>query len=371
MRKCVFLLASLLLIIAGCEDSDKPRFTKEELAKIPLAQKTGFPEPSGGFVLAVGDETITDAEIITEPLLEYYRPIAQNNDFATFRVRAREQIEKIIVGKASDILLLSRAKKDLGEQIDERLEKAAEAEVRKFILSFGGDYAKAQQSLKQEGMDWASFREFKKRQILSSSYVYQKLPQQKPVTYSELMDYYNEKKDELFVTTAMLRFRLIDIQPAKLEVADPNQTRQQLAKELASELIGRLRTGEDFGELAKQYSHGHRASFGGLWKQINPESLAEPYDTLAAEAQKIAPGQLAGPIDVPGHIFIMKLVDKRQQSIESFEDVQNQIEAKILLDRQRKALDELSAELVQQAALSQKNAFVEFCLKKIYRLSNQ
>ncbi|GAH82329.1 unnamed protein product, partial [marine sediment metagenome] len=95
MRNCAFLTVLVLLLTYGCGGGSKPKFTEEELALIPLAQREGLPETSGGFVLAVGDKTITADEVIESPiitpdgaivpLIEYFRPIAQKNDFEQFR----------------------------------------------------------------------------------------------------------------------------------------------------------------------------------------------------------------------------------------------------------------------------------------------
>jgi hypothetical protein len=207
--------------------------------------------------------------------------------------------------------------------------------------------------------------------VLSQDYIRRQLPEHRPITYSELVNCYNELREEFFAIPAMITFRLIDIQILKLEVAEPNQSRLEQARELANELVGRLQNGEDFGELAKQYSHGHRASFGGLWKPVQPESLAEPYDILAAEADKMKPGQVAGPIEAGEHIFIMKLEEKRPKSFEPLANVQKEVEAKIIFDRRKKAVDEFSANLMKQTTLTEKDRFIDFCLEKIYRLSKQ
>ena len=374
----------VLFLIDGCEGMGGPALTEAELEGIPFAQREGLPEASGGFVLAVGGETITAEEIVI-PLTEHFRPVAQRSDFAQFKQRVGPELERIIVTRVSNILLYSQAKRDIGgEQIEERLEEVAEAEVRRFIVGFEGDYAKAEEALKQMGFDWASFKEYKKKEILSQSYIVSQLPENKPITYSELIERYNEMKEEFFVTAARLKFRLIDIQPSKLEVgsqsrknafgvrvADPNKSRQEQVRELANELLGRLQAGEDFGALAKQYSHGHRAMFGGLWKPVQPDSLAEPYDILASVAEKIKPGQIAGPIEAGEHIFIMKLEEKRAKGVEPFEKVQKQVEQRIIIDRRKQAVDELGARLVQQAVLKNMDAFVGFCLGEIYRMSNE
>jgi parvulin-like peptidyl-prolyl isomerase len=373
MRKCAFLTVLVLLLTYGCGGGSKPKFTEEELARIPLAQREGLPEASGGFVLTVGSETITSDEIITEPLLEYFRPIAKKSSLEQFKEQAKPELEQIITNRVSNILLYQQAKRDIGAGVDieDAIEKVIEAEMRKFVVSFEGDYAKAEQALKRMGMDWRSFREYQKKMILSQDYIRRQLPEYGPIAYSELVNCYDELKEEFFAIPATITFRLIDIQISKLEVADPNDSQLEQARKLANELVGRLQKGEDFGELAKQYSHDHRASFGGLWKPVQPESLAKPYDILAAEAERIKPGQIAGPIEADGHIFIMKLEEKMPKSFQPLANVQKEVEAKIIFDRRKKAADEFSAKLVQQAALNERDKFTDFCLEKIYRLSRQ
>jgi parvulin-like peptidyl-prolyl isomerase len=360
------------VFICGCGGGEKPKFTDEELSRIPLAQRDGLPEASGVFVLAVGGETITSDEIITEPLLDHFRPIAQKSSLEQFKNQVRPKLEQLLATRISNILLYQQAQREAGAGagFEDALEKATEAEVRKFIAGFGGDYAKAELALKQMGMDWRSFREYQKKMILSQEYVRQMMPEQTPVTYSELVNCYDEMKEEFFSTPATITFRLVDIQISKLDVTDPNRSRLEQAGELANELVKRLQKGEDFGELAKQYSHDHRASLGGLWQPVQPQSLAKPYDVLATEAEKIQPGQIAGPIEAGEHIFIMKLEEKRPKSFEPLENVQKELEAKITFDRRKKAFDDFNSKLVQQIELNERNKFIDYCLGKIFRICN-
>jgi hypothetical protein len=367
VKKTVWLLL-VFLLLAGC--SEKPKYTAEELARMPLAKRDGLPEPSGGFALAVGEQAVTAEEVIG-PVFEKLAQVAQKGDFERFKQLAEPVIEQQLVNRISDALLYSRARKDAGEKIDDELDKAATAEVRRFVIDFGGDYAKAEQALKQMGMDWGKFEQYQRRRILSQSYIAQQMPKEQPVTYSEMLTRYNETKEQLYTKAGVLQFRLIDIEPAKLPDTDPNKPRVQQAKEIAEQIVGRINLGDDFEKLAKDHSQGHRAISGGLGRKLDPESLAAPYDVLAVRAETMKPGEVAGPIEAEGHIFIMQLVEYQPKSVEPFEKVQSQVKARISFERMRQAIDKLNAELLQQASTADRARFMDFCVREIYTMANR
>ncbi len=370
---CKYILLSsavLLLIGSGCGGGKTGKFTEEQMARIAAVQREPLPAPSGGFVLAVGSEVVTADEITTEGVIEHLRTNVQADSFEKFRVMARPVLEQLVQSKVTDILLYSKARQKAGEQIDEALDHEAKKQVQQLITRFGGDYGKAEEELRRNGMDWSDFKESQKKKMLSQFYIQEKLPELKPITYSDLVNYYNSVRDKEYSLPAKITFRLIDIVPAKLNGNDPNQSKQAQAKELSEELLARIQAGEDFGTLAQEYSHGYRRAFGGLWKPVGHGVLAEPYDVLEKEAEKIEVGQVAGPIEAGEHIFIMKLEEKITASSKSFEEVQSEIENRIAVAQQIRSLNKILAKVVEQANLSNKDEFINFCLEKIYRQIN-
>jgi len=365
MRKWTIAAAVCFLLLGGC-GKEKPRFSDVELELMPQPQRAQLPEISGGLVLSVGNESLACSEII-EPLSDYFKEAVQNNSLSTFKVLARPQVEHFVISKISNILLYQQAKREAGDTLDEQLEKAVDREIRKFLGEFGGDYAKAEEAIKNDGFTgWQDFKEFQKKLILSQSYLANKMPKEKAVTYDELRNYYERVKQQLYVKPAKISFQLIDIQPEKITLTDPNKTKEQAAEELADSLISRLRTGEDFGQLAKQYSNDPWAEFGGKWKPLNPDSLAEPYDILAKQSAKTEPNQIAGPLKTDEHIFIIKLLEKENEITEPFEKVQPEIKKRILAERRIEAADRISRQIVQQAAITDINEIMDFCIQKIY-----
>ncbi len=375
MNRCVYLAVLVLVFAGGCDSSQK-HLTDAELERVALTQKIELVEAAGGLVLMVGGETLSSDEVINVPLplkgrlvtpVEHFKPLAQVSDPNQFKERARGQLEEILIDKISDMLLYQYAKKQAGDGVDEALQKAAENEYRKFVLDFGGDQAKADESLEKKGMDKKRFIDEQKRKILTDSYVMTKLPTNTPITHDELRSCYDRMKDKSFAKVARITFRLIDIQPARLALTDPKADRERLAEELAARLLARIESGEDFGALAKQYSHGEWKEFGGLWRPVQPASLAAPYDALGAQAEKIETGQVAGPIVVKGHVFIMKLEEKQSAGYEPFENVQEQVEQQVAFERRKEVFERLNAEIMRQAKLGRTDKFIDFCLEQIYK----
>jgi parvulin-like peptidyl-prolyl isomerase len=366
----------MLMLIGGCGGNNP---SSAELERRTITRKIRLVEASGGLVLMVGGETLTSDEVIESPAelggmyvppIEYFKPIAQASELEQFKERVRDELENILMSNISNMLLYQEIKREVGENVEVALEKQVEKAMREFVMAYGGDQIKADEALQEQGMDWKSFGEQQKKAMLIQWYVSKKMPNNRPVTHRELMDCYSEIKDEFFAIPAIIQFRLIDIQPGRLKLWEPSE-RRELAKLLANRLLTRIQSGEDFGKLAMQYSHGPFREFGGLWKPVKPGSLAAPYDTLAAEAEKTEPGQITGLIETAEHVFIMKLEAKQSGGYESFQDVQEQVRGKIAFDRRSEVIKQVNTELLQQAELSKTDEFVDFCLDKIYQMRDQ
>ncbi|MHC4110711.1 MAG: peptidylprolyl isomerase [Planctomycetota bacterium] len=360
MRKYV-ILSALVLFLYGCQTGGKSDSIEKS------TQKTIPQKSSDGLFITVADETITSDEIIMAAL-ELFRPIAQNSNFEHFKQQAEPQLEEMITARVSNILLYQEAKKNTREGIDQILERPAQAEIRKYIMDFEGDYAKAEEALKQQGMDWASFKKYQKKMILTEYYLGSLLPKGAPITYSELLARYNQMKDESFAIQASVKFQLIDIEPAKLRITDPNQDRLEQAGKLADELLKQAKAGKNFSEVAQEHTG---VSFAAHSKPVQPDSLK--YAILAEEAEKLDQGDISGLIETQQkqHIFIMKLQEKHLKGYEPFEKVQGKVKAKINSDRRKQAQDKILSRLRRQAEHELSDEFTEYCLQKIYKMSNE
>ncbi len=80
--------------------------------------------------------------------------------------------------------------------------------------------------------------------------------------------------------------------------------------ENARRIVEQLREGGSFVAYARQFSEASTAAVGGDLGWIRIEQLQNPQ--LEQVARELTPGQLVGPVEIPGGFSILYLIDKRQ-----------------------------------------------------------
>src|SRR5690606_8963806 len=78
----------------------------------------------------------------------------------------------------------------------------------------------------------------------------------------------------------------------------------------ARRIVEQLRQGGSFVAYARQFSEASTAAVGGDLGWIRLAQLQNPQ--LESVARDLQPGQLAGPIEIPGGFSILYMIDKRQ-----------------------------------------------------------
>ncbi|MGX5712884.1 peptidylprolyl isomerase [Sphingopyxis terrae subsp. ummariensis] len=77
----------------------------------------------------------------------------------------------------------------------------------------------------------------------------------------------------------------------------------------AQKIIQALQAGGSFAAYARQFSEASTAVVGGDLGWVRPATLPP---SMAQAALSMAPGQLVGPVEVPGGISILLMIDRRQ-----------------------------------------------------------
>jgi peptidyl-prolyl cis-trans isomerase SurA len=125
------------------------------------------------------------------------------------------------------------------------------------------------------------------------------------------------------------------------------ENREQVAQ-TAQQIVEQLRQGGSFVAYARQFSQASTAAVGGDLGWIQLAQLQNPQ--LEAAAAELTPGQLVGPIEIPGGFSILYLIDKRQVGMADPRDA--------LVSLKQISLD-FPAGLPEEQARAQANTFAE------------
>ncbi len=111
---------------------------------------------------------------------------------------------------------------------------------------------------------------------------------------------------------------------------DEDADEQTVAKsrEQAQMVYEKASKGEDFSELAKTYSQGPSASRGGYLGRFEKSSMVKPFAD-AAFAMKA--GDVSEPVRTQFGWHVIKVTDKTDETVTSFEDAQKQIQQEMAI----------------------------------------
>jgi hypothetical protein len=337
----VVCLAALFILGAGCGNK-RSALTPEEAKRMTLAQK-----PQRLDQLIVCGETITWENVMMAPpeqrgnvplLKEGLEKLAQEAPRAQFLDQARPVVQQRVQRLIRDIVLAKQGERELGKKLESgKLDALAERELRRFIVEHGSNGAAADAALQEMGMNRTTYKEYVKRQSLKQYVIAAKDIRNDPITYGDLVARYEELKDRYYLQPGVVQFRLIDIQPARMELADANEDPVDKAQSWAAALRQRIDGGEDFAEL------------------------------VGKVVQAMKPGEVAGPLETYGHVFLVKLEEKQEPRYQPLSEVQEEVRENIVDERARKMERDLLAEVTQQIALADTDRFVDYCLERMYR----
>ena len=129
-----------------------------------------------------------------------------------------------------------------------------------------------------------------------------------------------------------------DRRVAEIELQEEVRARHILvaSEEDARAVIARLEAGEDFAAVAREVSTGPSGEDGGDLGYFTRERMVPEFSEAAFALQ---PGGVSAPVKSDFGWHVIKLEDRRQQQLVSFEEVEADIRTELRNDRARAAVE--------------------------------
>lgn len=191
-----------------------------------------------------------------------------------------------------------------------------------------GDRATLTKTLQARGITYEKWRQQVKERFLVGQLRMKNINQETIISPYKIQTYYNEHKDS-YQVAEQVKLRMIMLNKPGEE------TENESAKELAQQLLVKLKDGAAFSEMASIYSQGTQRSQGGDWGWAERSTLRAE---LAETAFTLKPGQLSDVIETPQAYFIMLVEDQRAAHVKPITEVREEIE-NVLVQQERTRLE--------------------------------
>lgn len=143
-----------------------------------------------------------------------------------------------------------------------------------------------------------------------------------------LRDTFYDKKVRDAVTEAQAK-AAYDEQIAKIAPEPEVRARHILVKseQEAKDLVKQLKAGADFTELAKKSSDGPSAQTGGDLGYFSRGQMVKPFEEAAFA---LKPGEISAPVQTEFGWHVIKVEDRRNRPVPSFDEVKDQLMASLV-----------------------------------------
>lgn len=262
---------------------------------------------------------------------------------AAFEARVRKIVESEIRRQVRDALILREALKWQGQREKGIIDEEMDRWLREKIAEAGGTRRQLEQYCIDQGFTLSEALASHRRDLMVEMYLRQRFLPAVSIARRDLTEYYHNHIEE-FTTLKKVQMQIIAApwkeflaagvgrRPTDEQIADAGV----LALKAISTATEALKSGGDFGLVARRHSRGIKASQGGVWPIMEADSFSEA--AVEAEAFKLEEGGVSGIIETDSGYYIVKARKVAFGTRVSFEDAQEEINARL----RKNQLDELS-----------------------------
>jgi peptidyl-prolyl cis-trans isomerase SurA len=261
---------------------------------------------------------------------------------------ALNNVTKDMLARRIDDLLLIAKGKELDLKVDNELAKQLAGIQRQSGIA---DPQAFQDFVHEKmGMPFEDYKAELKNQMLRQRVVRQEIMGSLKVKREELEAYYNEHKDEF------QRKEQIYLSGIFISTEGKDASGIAAADRKARDVSRRAKSGEKFNELAQANSDSSTAASGGGMPPLEKDVLRQ--DIIDALWDKDR-GFVTDPLKTPKGYEIYKVEEHQKAGLAEFEEVQMQVEDKVLNPRMGGAYREYLTKLRKDAFLEIKPGYVD------------
>jgi parvulin-like peptidyl-prolyl isomerase len=273
-------------------------------------------------VAIVNDEIITISDFMREydMLYEILRSQLQGEKFSKQLEKEKEALlERLITEK---LLLQEAIRLDVRSTVDIDGQIKSMVDGIKKQYNMGSD-EEFRRLMAQQGVDYETWMAQQEKAILTQALIFSEVGRSIAIDETDVVNYYDLHPEEF---TTLPTYKLKGIY-----VSSDDKSEQE-AQAKMEEVDEKLEAGDEFETLASQYSEGPEKESQG---DIGTYKKGEMDSTLEKAVENLEEGGLSSWVNIPSGWFLLKLVEKTESQLKSFEEVKKDIENNLFMQEQQ------------------------------------
>lgn len=285
--------------------------------------KTSHAEVIDRIVAVINDTVITLSELNAATAVALDMPGGETkpDEKKIIEIKGRildSLIEQKLVKQASDKAGIEVSEREIDNAIDD-VKKQNNMTQETLLVA-----------LAQSGLTYREYKEQLREQIRQAKFITKEFRSKINVEDAEITEYYNRNIDEFYGPHGY-RLNMIFLKPGG------ERAQQQRLKEI----LDGFNKGEKFETLARRFSEGANAEYGGDMGLVKSGELDPAIENAAAG---LGPGDISGPIKTANGTYIIQLKERAEGAprplSEVREDIRDRLFKKTMDDRFRFWLEE-------------------------------
>jgi parvulin-like peptidyl-prolyl isomerase len=268
---------------------------------------------ANGIVAIAEDKVITVDDVRREinPLIPQLNREARNEQDFNQKLEALQ--DNAIQNLIDRVLIIKDFEKDDKKHVPESFIDNQIAD--QLTDQFDNDRSKFLAYLRARGTTMRDYRKEVEEDIIYNYMMHQQHKSQSIVSPVRIEQYYKENKDRFYQDDSV-HLRLIQLSRAA-GITDGDLRGQ------ADSILLRLRSGEKFEDLAKEYSSDSRRAKGGDWGWMKRSDLKPEFSEPLFAVKR---GECSEPVILPEGCFLLYAEDRKYAGIQPLDEVRDQIE---------------------------------------------
>jgi peptidyl-prolyl cis-trans isomerase C len=296
----------------------------------------GDKQVSEGKVAVVNGTVITEKELDRQVgfLQQRLRETGTSVNQANFAKMRRDALENLI-----DQELLYQA-------AVEQKTKVSETEIDQALKTIKArfpDEAHFKDALSKASLSEAALRSQLEKNLTIDQFIDKQFVQKVAISDKDAKAYYDAHPD-LFKRPEQVRASHILIR------VDPkaDQSQKDNARKKIEAIQQKLKKGEDFGELAKQYSEDPSSARGGDLDYFGRGKMVKPFEDAAFA---LKPGEVSDIVETQYGYHLIKVTDRKPETVISYDEIKDKLKDYLKQETIRKEVGSYLAEQKAKAKI--------------------